>query len=57
VWTIPGLTDAVEVAGGNLYACARRTSGKVVCWGVADFLGNGDRPTRDTPGSVRGVVL
>jgi hypothetical protein len=57
VWTIPGITDAVEVAGGSLHACVRRKTGKVACWGVADFLGNGDRPTRDTPGSVRGVVL
>lgn len=57
VWTIPDLTDAVEVAGGNLHACARRTSGKVACWGVADFLGHGDRPTRDTPGVARGVAL
>ena len=30
---VPGVMDAVEVAAGELHACARRATGGVVCWG------------------------
>jgi alpha-tubulin suppressor-like RCC1 family protein len=32
---IPGLTDVVEIAGGDEHACARRGNGSVYCWGLA----------------------
>ena len=31
---VPGLTDAVEVAAGADFACARRKAGAVACWGL-----------------------
>jgi hypothetical protein len=34
------LDDAVEVAVGTHHTCARRSSGKVVCWGDAGLLGS-----------------
>jgi alpha-tubulin suppressor-like RCC1 family protein len=52
---VPGLTDAVEVSGGNCHNCARRTTGDVVCWGSNDSgqLGSGmisgTTPLRATP--------
>jgi len=30
---VPGLTDAVEIAVGGRFACARRATGAVMCWG------------------------
>jgi alpha-tubulin suppressor-like RCC1 family protein len=41
--TIYGLSDAVEIAAGSLFTCARRATGAVVCWGNASegALGNG----------------
>ncbi len=33
---VAGLTDAVEIASGWLFTCARRSTGAVVCWGAND---------------------
>ncbi len=40
---VSGLSDAVEVGVGQLFACARRRGGTVVCWGAnyAGQLGDG----------------
>ena len=54
---VPGLTDVVGLAGGNLHACALRKSGRVACWGTTTFLGPGGRATVDTPVVVSGVSL
>lgn len=31
---VVGITDAVEIALGHLYTCARLATGRVACWGV-----------------------
>jgi len=38
---VVGLTDAQEVAAGGAFACARRSTGGVVCWGRGGALGDG----------------
>ncbi|MGH7282071.1 MAG: RCC1 domain-containing protein, partial [Polyangiaceae bacterium] len=35
-----GITDAVELAGGSDFTCARLATGAVKCWGDGEFLGN-----------------
>jgi hypothetical protein len=57
VQRVNGITDAIEVGGGDLFACARRTSGKVSCWGDSNFVGSGDRATTSTPAIVPNVTL
>ncbi|HEX4454239.1 MAG TPA: hypothetical protein VH143_25425 [Kofleriaceae bacterium] len=57
IWRVPAITDAVEVVGGDLFACARRTSGKVSCWGDSDFVSNAVPATTSTPALVPGVGL
>ncbi len=41
--TVSGLVDAVEVSAGYAHACARRSTGAVVCWGANWYgqIGNG----------------
>ncbi|MBL8678381.1 MAG: hypothetical protein JNK05_04415 [Myxococcales bacterium] len=56
---VVGITDAVEVGVGGWFACARRATGAVNCWGMATFgaLGHGtDNPDQPTPVAVRGLV-
>jgi len=52
------ITDAVDVATGDLHACAALKSGQVRCWGAGDLgtLGNGGT-TQDsfTPTRVRDI--
>jgi alpha-tubulin suppressor-like RCC1 family protein len=31
---VGGVTDAVEIAAGDTFTCARTARGKVVCWGA-----------------------
>ena len=57
VQRVNGITDAAVVAGGDLFACALRTNGKVSCWGDSSFVGTGDRATTSTPAIVPGVAL
>jgi hypothetical protein len=45
---VPGIDDAVELVGDG-FACVRRRTGRVACWGPNDFLGNGARGEHDTP--------
>jgi hypothetical protein len=49
--TVLGLADAVEVEADYVYACARRRSGRVICWGdnEAGQLGDGSRLPRSAP--------
>lgn len=35
---VPGITDAVDVAAGFDFTCARLASGAVKCWGRTEFL-------------------
>jgi hypothetical protein len=57
VQRVPGISDAVSIAGGPRFACALRTTGKVACWGDRNFVGNGDRASTSTPAIVPGVAL
>ncbi len=61
---VMGLADAVHLSVGQQHACAVRTSGAVVCWGVnrSGQLGDGSSgacdsgfPTSDLPRPVTGV--
>lgn len=53
---VPGLSDAVEIAVGDAFSCARRADGTVVCWGsqASGRLGNGStaEASISTPVSV-----
>jgi alpha-tubulin suppressor-like RCC1 family protein len=52
---VVGLVDAVQIAAGTSFACARRRSGEVVCWGLnqAGTLGDGTTIDRATPVAVK----
>jgi alpha-tubulin suppressor-like RCC1 family protein len=51
--TVSGLIDAVEIGAGAFHACARQSSGGVVCWGNDDHGQIGDeRDPRMTHVSV-----
>jgi alpha-tubulin suppressor-like RCC1 family protein len=39
---VPGIDDAIQVAAGDLHACALRRSGRVSCWGRNEFGAIGD---------------
>jgi len=53
---VSGLTDAVEISAGEFHACARRSSGSVVCWGTnGGALGDGTTTQRLTPTPVSGL--
>jgi alpha-tubulin suppressor-like RCC1 family protein len=51
---VPGLTGAIQVAGGSLHTCALRTSHQVLCWGDNSNgqLGDGTTTNRATPTPV-----
>lgn len=53
---VGGDTDWDEVSPGYLTTCARKTSGKVRCWGhgAEDQLGNGMLMNSATPVEVLG---
>src|SRR5687768_5774636 len=46
-----GLTDAVEISAGGFSVCARRTSGRISCWGnnAMGQLGDGTTTARPSP--------
>ena len=48
---VSGLTDAVEIASGGYFTCARRSGGTVVCWGDNGSGQIGDGST----GGVRSI--
>lgn len=52
-----GVTDIVELALGNVHACARRTTGAVACWGTnkRGQLGDGTQDSRSKPVAVKGI--
>jgi hypothetical protein len=45
---VPGIDDAVEIVGHG-FACVRRKTGRVACWGPNSFLGNGSSGAHDAP--------
>lgn len=55
--TVPGITDAVQVAAGNAAACAVHSTGAVTCWGYGAYTGNGlPAPTAQLPIGVPGIT-
>jgi len=44
-WPVSGLTNAVEVVGGEAFTCARLQNGNVTCWGSTPITGSGPTPT------------
>jgi alpha-tubulin suppressor-like RCC1 family protein len=55
---VSGLTDAIDIAVGDLHTCALRASGAVSCWGrnVSGQLGDGRTIDRAVPGDVLEVT-
>ena len=55
---VSGLTTAEELAVGTSHACARRTDGTVVCWGLnsSGQLGDNSIIQRPTPVVVSGLT-
>jgi alpha-tubulin suppressor-like RCC1 family protein len=56
---VSGLSDATNVdIGLNVYACARRASGGVVCWGDNNYgdFGDGTTTSSNVPEANTGVV-
>ena len=56
---VQGITDATQLAAGNLHTCAVLTTGHIECWGSdeAGQLGNASAPARtDTPVEVQGIT-
>ncbi|MFO0555677.1 MAG: hypothetical protein U0271_45290 [Polyangiaceae bacterium] len=56
-FVVPGISDAVQVANGNGFACAQLASGKVMCWGRREngSLGDGYSPIARDPTRVANV--
>lgn len=56
--TIEGIEDAVEVAVGMNYGCARTSSGHVYCWGDNQYaqLGSGSQGSHVDPTPMAGVL-
>jgi alpha-tubulin suppressor-like RCC1 family protein len=56
--TVPGLTDLVAVAAGDLHSLAIRTDGTVAAWGENFYgqLGDGTTTNRSTPITVTGLT-
>jgi len=54
---VRGLADAVELAAGDEFTCARRAGGGVVCWGrnVHGALGDGSGRDQAQPAVVAGL--
>ena len=49
--TIPGITDAVEVALGSAHGCALESSGVVRCWGESEVGATGRIGLEDCDGT------
>ena len=57
---VPAITDAIQVAAGDLHVCALRRSGRVSCWGRNEFGAIGDgtmgpRVIRLSPADARSI--
>jgi len=46
---LPGISDAVEIAGDTFNGCVRHANGTVSCWGVHTFVGDGKGGDITTP--------
>ena len=55
---VRGLTDAEQLSAGGLFACARRTSGAITCWGANSDgqLGDGSTTNRNVSVAVTGLT-
>ena len=54
---VRGVSDALEVAAGGMFACALIRDGTVQCWGLNNLgqLGDGTTMNRNTPAAVAGL--
>jgi hypothetical protein len=57
VKTLSHITDAVQIAGSTVHACARLESGKVDCWGDRSLLGDNSDTHQVVPKVVAGIRL
>ena len=56
---VSNLSNAAQLSGGSLFACALKTDGTTVCWGANTDgqLGNGNKIDQKTPVSVLGGAI
>jgi alpha-tubulin suppressor-like RCC1 family protein len=58
-FTVPGVSNAVQVSTGTQHTCALLTTGSIGCWGAGGSgqLGHGSAPaTQTTPVNVTGIT-
>jgi alpha-tubulin suppressor-like RCC1 family protein len=55
---VVGITNARQVAGGDLHACALIAGGRVECWGDNSYgeLGDGTKTERTAPVTLTGIT-
>jgi alpha-tubulin suppressor-like RCC1 family protein len=55
---VPGLSDVAEVQCGEMYTCARKADGTILCWGRNESgqLGDGTMTARSTPAPVSNLT-
>ncbi len=46
---VQGITDATFVSAGSQHTCALLSGGEVACWGVSEWLGDGDIGSESCP--------
>lgn len=46
---VTGITDATQIAVGSQHACALLTGGSIDCWGLSEWLGDGNVGSESCP--------
>ncbi len=55
--SMPGLTDAIDIAASAYHTCVRRANGQTQCWGrnASGEIGDGSMTQRSSPTTVYGL--